>query len=58
MPLLLVRLATDGPKVGKRVAALLVNSFFPQGKSAEVLVRRFGARARAGRAAAAAVLTA
>ena len=38
MPLLLARLATDSPKMGKRITALLVNSFFPPSKPVNVLV--------------------
>ena len=39
VPPLLARLALDGPKMGKRLTALLVNSFFPSGKSVDMLVR-------------------
>ena len=42
VPPLLARLALDGPKMGKRLTALLVNSFFPSGKSVDMLVRSPG----------------
>ena len=42
VPLLLARLATDSPKMGKRITALLVNSFFPPSKPVSVLVEWHG----------------